>query len=147
LLSAPAIWARPDGLRTCMRCLSAFHSAAQALIRHENAVHEKHADQGFAQLQLERTLPKDDWIRAVVSGADEHSPRWRHLLVLGGLLLGFGGVDEGNLSRSMRATLESGFVTAVNVSLEDTSADDELGHQAVTVCLNHCFPHLPDHDR
>ncbi|TKA65167.1 hypothetical protein B0A55_09667 [Friedmanniomyces simplex] len=147
LLSAPAIWARPEGLRTCMRCLSAFHSAAQALVRHEDALREKSADHDFAQLQLERTLPKEDWIRAVVSGADEHSPRWRHLLVLGGLSLGFGPADDENLSRSMRSTLESGLVTAANIALEETPADDELGQQAMTVVLNHCFPSLPDHER
>ncbi|KAK4897024.1 hypothetical protein LTR27_005271 [Elasticomyces elasticus] len=147
LLSAPAIWAHSEGLRTCMRCLSAFHSAAQALVRHDDALREKWADHDFAQLQLERTLPKDDWIRAVVSGADEHSPRWRHLLTLGGLLLGFGPAEEGALSRSMRSTLESGLVTAINLALQETPAHDELGQQVITVVLNHCFPHLPDHER
>ncbi|KAI7530154.1 hypothetical protein KC331_g14818, partial [Hortaea werneckii] len=109
LLSAPAIWAQPDGLRTCMRSLSVFHSAAQALIRHEVALKEKSpSDPDFQQLQLERTLPKDDWIRAAVAGADEHSPRWRHLLILGGLLLGFGAAEDEHLSHPMRSTLESG---------------------------------------
>ncbi|KAK5128060.1 hypothetical protein LTR85_005177 [Meristemomyces frigidus] len=130
-----------------MRCLSVFHSAAQALVRHENALAEQSPDQDFERLQLERTLPKDDWIRAVVSGADEHSPRWRHLLVLGGLLLGFGPAEGENLSRSMRSTLESGLVAAANASLEEMSEDDELGQQAVTIVLNHCFPAMSDHER
>ncbi|KAK0780016.1 hypothetical protein LTR91_020690 [Friedmanniomyces endolithicus] len=147
LLFAPAIWARPDGLRTCVRCLGAFHSAAQALLRHEDSLREQSSDHDFAKLQYEPTLPKDDWIRAVVSGADEHSPRWRHLLVLGGLLQGFGPAHDQNLSRSMRSTLESGLVTAINVALGETLPDDELGQQAVTAVLNYCFPDLPDHER
>jgi len=131
-----------------MRCLSVFHSAAQALVRHENELRERSpSDQDFTRLQHERTLPRDDWIRAVVSGADEHSERWRHLLVLGGLLLGFCPAEEDNLSRSMRTTLETALIAAANASLEEMSEDDELGQQTVTLVLNHCFPVIADHER
>ncbi|GAB7360127.1 hypothetical protein MBLNU230_g7890t1 [Neophaeotheca triangularis] len=147
LLSAPAIWARPEGLRTCLRCLSVFHSAAQALIRHEQAAEEKSADYEFQQLQLERTLPKNDWVTAIIKGADEQSPRWRHLLLLGGLLLGFGGADQENLPRGLRSTLEGAFTTAANLALQETSPDDGLGQQAIALAMNHVFPHLPDHER
>ncbi|RMY50801.1 hypothetical protein D0865_06697 [Hortaea werneckii] len=148
LLSAPAIWAQPDGLRTCMRSLSVFHSAAQALIRHEVALKEKSpSDPDFQQLQLERTLPKDDWIRAAVAGADEHSPRWRHLLILGGLLLGFGAAEDEHLSHPMRSTLESGLVAASNASLEEMAEGDDLGQETIALVLNHCFPITSDHER
>ena len=130
-----------------MRGLSVFHSAAQALIRHQRALEDKSADEDFAQVQFERTLPKDDWIKAVINGADDHSPRWRHLLVLGGLLLGFGPVEDYGLSSSMRNTLESALVTAVNLSLDETAEDDELGLLSITLVLNHCFPYLADHER
>lgn len=147
LLSAPAIWAYPEGLRTCMRCLSVFHSAGQALLRHEEALQDKSADRDFERLQLERTLPKDDWIRAVIQGADEHSPRWRHILVLGGLLLGFGPPEDESLTRSMRSTLESGLVTAVNAAVEEMPEEEELGQQSVAAVLNHCFSSLSDYER
>lgn len=130
-----------------MRCLSVFHSAAQALIRHETALKDESADEDFLQLQLERTLPKDDWIKAVINGADDHSPRWRHSLVLGGLLLGFGSSEDENLSRSMRSTLEEALVTAANLALEQSLEDDELGQQSITLVLNHCFPSLSDYER
>ena len=130
-----------------MRSLSVFHSAAQALLRHERALQEKSADEDFEQLQLERTLPKDDWIKAVINGADDRSPRWRHLLLLGGLLLGFGPVEQENLSRSMRSTVESALVTAANLSLEETLDEDELGLYSIVLVLNHCFPSLSDHER
>ena len=147
LLSAPAIWTRPEGLRTSTRTLGVFHSAARALVRHERALQDKSTDEDFSQLQLERTLPQDDWIKAVISGADDHSPRWRHLLVLGGLLLGFGPVQDDNLSSSMRGTLESALVTAVNFTLVEPSQIDELGQNSTTFVLNHCFPALADHER
>src|SRR3954447_22400374 len=35
-LAAPAIWDRPDGLRTSLRIISVFNSAALTIIRHEN---------------------------------------------------------------------------------------------------------------
>merc|ERR1712070_109214 len=148
LLSAPAIWAQPDGLRTCMRSLSVFHSAAQSLIRHEAALKEKSpSDPDFQQLQLERTLPKDDWIRAAVAGADEHCPRWRHLLIIGGLLLGFGAAEDEHLSQPMRNTLESGLVAASNASLEEMAEGDVLGQETVALVLNHCFPVMSDYER
>ncbi|PIA94127.1 hypothetical protein CB0940_08796 [Cercospora beticola] len=147
LLSAPAIWAYPEGLRSCMRMISVFHSAAQALIKHENAVRDKVPDAEFSQLQHERTLAKDDWIEAVIQGADDHSPRWRHLLAIAGLLLGFGNPDDENISNSMRHKLESGLVTAANLALEETLDDDEIGCGGITLVLNHCFPIMSNFER
>lgn len=147
LLSAPALWAYPEGLRTCMRMISVFHSAAQALVKHENAVHSNLPDEEFSALQHERTLAKDDWIESAIKGADEHSPRWRHLLVIAGLVLGFGPPEEENLSPSMRSKLESALTTAANLALEETLEDDELGMGSITLVLNHCFPTLSDYER
>lgn len=130
-----------------MRLLSVFHSAAQALIKHENAMRDKSSDEDFAQLQLERTLPKDDWIRAVINGADDHSPRWRHLLALGGLLLGFGPAEDEALSASMRSTIETALVKAANLALNEMLEDEELGQESITLVLNHCFPLLSDLER
>lgn len=130
-----------------MRALSVFHSAAKALIKHERALQDKSADEDFSQVQFERTLPKDDWIKAVINGADDHSPRWRHLVVLGGLLLGFGPAEDETLSRSMRSTIEEALVTAANLALEEICDSDELGHHCITLVLNHCFPSLADYER
>lgn len=131
-----------------MRSLSVFHSAAQSLIRHEAALKEKSpSDPDFKQLQLERTLPKDDWIRAAVAGADEHCPRWRHLLIIGGLLLGFGAAEDEHLSQPMRSTLESGLVAASNASLEEMAEGDVLGQETIALVLNHCFPVMSDYER
>lgn len=127
--------------------MSVFHSAAQALVRHELAAQEEAPDQDFARLQLERTLPKYDWVRAIANGTDEHSPRWRHVLVLGGLLLGFGSAEEEHLGYRMRTTLEEGLVSAVNQALTELSDDDDLGQETITAVLNHCFPIMSDTER
>jgi len=147
LLSAPAIWARPEGLRTCMQCMSVFHSAAQALIKHEAAQKDKKPDQDHSKPQLEHTLPRNDWIKAAVNGADEHSPRWRHLLVIAGLLLGFGPREDHHLSRNMRQTLERALTTAANFALGEPLDGDELAQETVALVFNHCFPLLGNYER
>ncbi|QIW99958.1 hypothetical protein AMS68_005476 [Peltaster fructicola] len=125
VLSAPAIWSEPD-LERSLKCMSVFHSASQALVKHERAKKSRSPDRDFAALQLERALPQDEWIRAVVKGADEHSPRWRHILVLAGMLLGFGPREDAVLSRAMRSTLEKSLTNAVNLACEETPEDDML---------------------
>ncbi|KAI5362267.1 hypothetical protein Slin15195_G059180 [Septoria linicola] len=147
LLSAPAIWAHPEGLRSCMRMISVFHAASQALIKHENAVKDKVPDAEFSQLQHERTLAKDDWIEAVIKGADDHSPRWRHLLAIAGLLLGFGAAEDEQISNAMRHKLGSALVTAANLALEETLEYNKLGCGGISLVLNHCFPVLSNYER
>lgn len=131
---------------TCSRCLSVFHAAAQALFRHEDDVRKPVNGLKPAKLQPERTLPKHDWVKAVIEGADEHSPRWRHALVMGGLLLGLRSPESEHLSRSLRNTLEDAFIAAVNLSLEEP-LDDGLGEQSIALVLNHCFQFLSDPQR
>jgi hypothetical protein len=36
-----------------------------------------------------KTLRYEAWVKAVAEGADDKSPRWRHTLLLGGILMGF----------------------------------------------------------
>lgn len=146
-LSAPAVWAQPEGLRTSTRTLSVFHSAAQALLRHEDALTVNPADTDLTRVPLDRCLPRPDWIKAVINGADEKSPRWRHVLVLGGLLLGFGPVEDEKLSRSMRSTLEQALISATNLALAEMDESDELAQQSITFVLNHGFPILSDYER
>ncbi|KAK6428362.1 hypothetical protein LTR95_015495 [Oleoguttula sp. CCFEE 5521] len=147
LLAAPAIWARPEGLTTSLRCMSVFHSAARALVQHEVATSQNQKGSDFVLPQPERVLHSDEWIKAVLHGADNHSPRWRHVLVIGGLLLGFGQAEDRILSRSTFRLLEETFVKFVNNALVDVADDDELGQTTVTLVLNHCFPAISEFER
>jgi hypothetical protein len=92
-------------------------------------------------------IPKDEWVKAVLKGADERSARWKHILALGGLLIGFGPQEEERLSGRLRSTVEEGLVQAANMALVEVRDGDELGAQSVALCLNHCFPLLSDYER
>lgn len=150
LLIAPAIWERPEGLRTCLRIMGVFHSATLAILKKEDEAEvRKHKDyvQQFPTQPEEEIVPRDVWARAVIKGADERSQRWKHVIVLGGLLVGFGPVGDETLSTSMRATIEHAFVRATNLALDEARHGDHLGAQCVALALNHSFPLLSDYER
>jgi hypothetical protein len=68
LLTAPAIWERHDGLRTSVRIISIYNSAAIRVCEQE-ALNDKNKLEGRP---LEGGAIKcDPWTRAVVKGADE----------------------------------------------------------------------------
>ena len=93
-------------------------------------------------------IPKEEWLTAVIKGADERSARWTHLIVLGGLLIGFGPVEDERLSNALRRTLEKGFVQATNAALKEArDRKDEYGSHAVALTLNHVFPLLSNWER
>ena len=138
LLFAPAIWYRPDGLRTPIGVLSIFSSASIHICR------EKSLDLGARSPEAGRTLDKEVWITAVIKGADDQSPRWRHLLALGGLLLGITTPDGQEIQRSVRHTIEGAIVKAVNLALHGNECEDTMAAKAITVVLSHVFDHLGD---
>lgn len=71
----------------------------------------------------------------MIKGADERSPRSRHVLVLSGLLLGFEGQRRQGLSLALRKRLESAVVTAVNLTLQDAHKANTAIGQSVIVAL------------
>jgi hypothetical protein len=92
-------------------------------------------------------LPTEDWVKAVVKGADERSPRWKHLLVLGGLLTGFEVHDRRGLSLGLRKNLEAAIVTATNLALHDTEDGSEAALHTVCMVLGLVFDILSDHEK
>lgn len=84
---------------------------------------------------------------AVVKGADERTPRWKHLLVLGGLLTGFEAHDRRGLSLGLRQNLEAAIVTATNLALNDTNGGSEVASRTVCMVLGHVFDILSDHEK
>ncbi|KAK7713634.1 hypothetical protein SLS57_007438 [Botryosphaeria dothidea] len=148
LLSAPAIWERPDGLRTCQRAMGLFHSASLAILQHERDVREGVAKPPLpGQMPVGGGMATEDWVTAVVRGADERSSRWKHLLVLGGLLMGSGADEDCRFPASLEAKLRSALVQATNLALIDVRDGDELGAHSIALVLNHTFPLLSDAER
>ncbi|KAI9665171.1 MAG: hypothetical protein M1831_002181 [Alyxoria varia] len=150
LLSSPAIWAYPDGTRTSLRFIGLYQSAALALV--QSAKDEEEVRNGTkVLLNATQILPGGglswgDWIKAVVHGADERTPRWRHVLAIAGLILGFDQQGYDNHPRSLFDTLESAFIKALNLTLEDSRSlgeeEDGFGAQNVVLALNYCFAYL-----
>ena len=138
LLFAPAIWYRPDGLGTPIGILSVFSSASIHICG------GKGLDHGPRSSDAGRALGPEVWITAVIRGADDQSPRWRHLLALGGLLLGITSSDGQETQQSVRHTIEGAIVKAVNLSLHEKECEDNLAAKAVTVVLSHVFDLLGD---
>ena len=82
-----------------------------------------------------------------MKGADDKSARWKHLIVLGGLLTGFEAHERQCLPLKLRELLESAIVTAVNLSLE---AEEEGSHQdrlTILIVLAHSFDLLSVHEK
>ncbi|KAF2852691.1 hypothetical protein T440DRAFT_488222 [Plenodomus tracheiphilus IPT5] len=155
LLTAPALWDRPDGVRTPLRLLSVFHAAVTTLINHHHEVRYKKAPElQPGQPLVGGGLSLDEWIRAIVAGADERSQRWKHLVVLGGLLIGIGNLEEQGLDlywvSAIRKRVEAALVRATNLALievRERSETDGLGGQTITLVLNHTFGCLADIER
>ncbi|KAF7544711.1 hypothetical protein G7Z17_g9732 [Cylindrodendrum hubeiense] len=141
LLTAPAIWQHPGGVRNSIRIMSVYNSAATRVHNYEVAWREGGDDREGGGLGCE------EWARAVVKGADDRSRRWQHLLVLTGVLMGMEGNERGSLSRSLRNTLEGAVVTAANLALETQLADGPVAGASIVMALNFAFPLISDYHR
>jgi hypothetical protein len=138
LLIAPTIWEQIDGLHTCARIIGIFNTAAVTVWQHGLGRQQN------PLLRLGTGLTCDDWARAVIKGADDKSPRWRHLLVIGGILMGMEGQGRCGLSRGLRRSLEDALVTAINLTLLDPAGDNDLALEVAVLVLNYNFDLVSD---
>ncbi|EEQ31589.1 peroxin 8 [Microsporum canis CBS 113480] len=142
LLCSESLWGlAPLDLHSCRRILSVFNTAAITIVNHESAY-----DPHSPNLQR-RGLEREDWLKAVVNGADEKSPRWRHLLLLGGLLLGFEGQNRRSLPYSLRKKLEAALVTGIQLSLDELASTPTIAAYTIVLVLNYTFELLSDWER
>lgn len=142
LLTAPAVWEGPVQLDDCLRIISIFNSAAMKVLK-------QNEENDSALLGYPRQgggLKSDDWATAVIKGADEKSPRWRHCLVIAGILLGMEGQQRRGLPRALRSKAETALVMAANLSLQEAGTY-QLGKEAVLLALNHTFELLSEEAR
>lgn len=153
LLTAPAVWQRPGfDLAHALRVVSLYNTAALRVRQDAAEALEKKNNPNLlrppqlpGQERESGGLKPDDWVRAVVKGADDRSPRWKHLLVLTGVLVGFEGNDRRTLSRALRNTLQQAVVTAANLALRSHAEDGPLAEAALVMALNYAFPLLSAH--
>ncbi|KAI2639768.1 hypothetical protein GGS26DRAFT_541551 [Hypomontagnella submonticulosa] len=139
-LTARAIWHSPDGLQTCLRVMSVYNTAAIHVRKNEL----ENANILTGRPVVGSGVSSEDWVHAVVKGADDRSSRWLHVLVLAGVLMGMEGDDRRSLSRSLRHKLEQAVVTATNLELENQGRISPLGRGAVILALTYAFPLLSE---
>ncbi|KAL2019680.1 hypothetical protein VTK56DRAFT_9299 [Thermocarpiscus australiensis] len=141
LLTAPAIWARRDGMRACYRIISIYNSAAIHVRRNELEKPKQKGQRAVA------ALSSDAWAAAVLKGADQQSGRWQHLLVFTGVLMGMESGNRRSLSSGMRATVERAVVTAANLALRRREPEPPAPSGPIALALNYAFPLLSDSSR
>lgn len=89
-----------------------------------------------------------------MAGADDRSQRWKHLVLLGGLLIGVGSLEEQGMdlywASGMRKRVEGALVRAANLALievRERPEADGLGERTITLVLNHAFGCLASGER
>lgn len=116
-----------------------FHTAGITILQYEKLAEKEQSQPLPGPAAVGGGLSREEWVTAVVRGADERSPRWKHLIVLGGLLSGFEAQGRGGLSASLKSTLESALVKATNLALGEARNGDELAGHCIVMVLSHTF--------
>ncbi|KAK5945996.1 hypothetical protein PMZ80_000135 [Knufia obscura] len=138
LLANPLLYPRPVNLTSCRSVFSAFYTAALRFAENENNEKAEHNRSNLSLLE---------WTKAVIQGADDKSPRWRHLLLLGGILLGFENKGYSHLPGDLRHRIEVALVTATNLALHEKNAGDANSQLCIVFVLNTVFPLMSDESR
>ncbi|RAH70438.1 putative peroxisomal membrane protein Pex17 [Aspergillus aculeatinus CBS 121060] len=141
LLAAPALWHGPVDLLACRKILSVFNTAAIALLQNEESEDIR------VSYMKPRKIEREDWVKAVVNGADDKSPRWRHVILIGGILLGFEGQNRQGLPSQVRRKLESALVTAAQFALGELDPQNEVDGRCITMVLNYTFELISDYEK
>ena len=156
LLVSPALWPSDNTSTTLhnpLNFISVFQTAASRITRYEREQRER-KEAGLTQPAPppgEATpgghLTRDEWIRAVIKGADNRSPTSRHVLAFSGLLIGFCGEERQGLRGRLRSVVENALVRAVNMALDQIQdgAEHEAAH--IALALNYSFELLSDLER
>lgn len=121
--------------------LSIFNSATATMLQQrEDAV-------GTNAFASRSSLAQEDWVVAVAKGADERSPRWRHLLLLGGVLLGCEKQNRQAIPATLRRSLENAMISALNISLHEAREDSHLAINTIVITINYTFSTLSDTEK
>lgn len=141
LLTAPSLWSHPVDLQSCRKILSVFNTAAIAVLQNDTT------DEPRIPYGRNRKIEYEAWVKAVAEGADDKSPRWRHTLLLGGILMGFEGQNRRGLPWHIRVKLESALARAAQLALEEVGPETGVDGQCITMVLNYTFELLSDLER
>lgn len=138
ILTAPAVWQSNDGLQASFRVLGVFNAASLRKMQHDDV------PQHPGSLPLKEGLHVDEWVKAVVQGADDRSPRWKHMLVIGGLLIGFESHNRHGLPSALRRSLGGAMVRAANLALHNVEGLHDQNATVICMVLAYVFEILGD---
>ena len=129
--------------------MSLFHSAAIAKARAEAGVDNdaNNRYKGFTKKSSSSDLKLQGWIQAILKGADDSSPRWRHAILLGGLLVGTANQEVLPISTSFESPLSRGLVRSVNLALEAFRQEDPFPGSCLALVLAQCLTNLPEREQ
>ncbi|KAF3309608.1 hypothetical protein TWF173_010697 [Orbilia oligospora] len=116
-LAAPAVWNNPSPLSASQAVFDIFRLSTQERARESN-----------------RALSLNEWIDAVVTGADARVPRWKHALVSSGILAAFE-ADDARLPFTTRTNLEAHLLEVVNFHFEFSTSGIET-HACILAISN-----------
>lgn len=153
LLSAPGIWNNPSlDLHACRRIIGVYNSAAIHVVQREEQAEEKKKEENDNnnnnnQLLQPQTQPltRNEWVQALIGGSGAHgraaatSPAWRHLLLLGGLLIGMEGQYRQSLSMGMRRKLIHALVETVQATLKELHVSPPIAGHCVVMVLTYTW--------
>ncbi|KAI9830080.1 MAG: hypothetical protein M1826_005073 [Phylliscum demangeonii] len=142
LLTAPAIWSAPDGLHTCLQVLQLFYAGLASL-----APRSRLGSSSGRAVANRSGLSSDQWVRAVLTGADRKSPRWRHLLPLAGMLLA---VEKGPgvaLGAAVRQELVEAWVRALEMALQELKDAEGLPAHCIALTATYVVERVPERQR
>ncbi|KAF3915280.1 hypothetical protein AA313_de0201103 [Arthrobotrys entomopaga] len=100
ILAAPALWNSPDLVSVCQAVFDIFRLSTGERVREST-----------------RAISLNDWIEAVINGADSRVPRWKHALASGGILAAFD-ANDARLPFTTRSNLEAHLLEVVNLHFE-----------------------------
>ena len=136
LLERDILHPRPVRLSQTRQIFSLFYAATLRFKEDKKTLDQQPPE------QLRSTLSETEWITAVVQGAGDTSPRWRHTLMIGAVLLATTSQVEEPLFSGLRQKLEAALVRSSNLAMQEPDAPDSL--LAVVFVLNHTFQLLSD---
>lgn len=149
LLEHDILYPQPLRLADARQIFSVFYTATLRFREDKRREQSDAFEDVYAQTQQVQSrsqLRESEWITAVVKGAEgERSPRWRHVIMIGAVLLAGCSQSEEHISVGLRQKLEAALVAASNLALR---VDGDLeGHMVVVFVLNHTFQLLGDLSR
>ncbi|RMZ91558.1 hypothetical protein DV736_g1214, partial [Chaetothyriales sp. CBS 134916] len=137
ILERDILYPRPILLTDVRQIFSAFYTASLRFREAKRAqVHNQEPQQPCS------TLSETEWITAVVQGAGDSSPRWRHSIMIGALLLAMISPEVEAPFSSLRQKLEGALVKSSNLAMQQPDGSDSL--LPVVFVLNHTFHLLTD---